>query len=377
MKVFPPILVLFLVTITVLSCDSNDPAPAEAPTLAEEMQQIIDNALDTYGGKGVSAAVLIPGEPMWTGVSGYSHGTTPVTRAMTFSVGSTTKWFTASTILKLQEEGKLSIDDSLHAWLPSLPNIDSTITIRQLLNHTSGIFNITRHPDIWSEILGHSERNWEIEEMVRAYTLAPSFPKGTDWGYSNTGYLLLRMIIREASGSQIASEYRNRFFQPLSFPYAHLAVDENPRGAVAHGWFDLSGNGRYDDLTQIPMTAFYTGVGGGVFATAEEMALWAKAFFIDQNVVSEPSFDAMMEFHSPCDDEPMVAGYGLGIVRFEPSLFNGLDVWGHSGDAPGYAAASLYLPQFNVCIGYLTNTEEGEAMNGLADLMTLLVSRLN
>lgn len=369
--------VVLALVITTLSCDTTEPPPPEPLTFAEEMQKTLDDGLVKYGGKGISAAVLLPGEPMWTGVSGYSHGTTPVTVDMAFSMGSTTKWFTACTIMKLAEEGKLGINDSLHAWLPSIPNIDSTITIRQLLNHTSGIFNLTRHPTIWSDILGNSGKSWEIEEMVRAYTLAPSFPKGTDWEYSNTGYLLLRMIIREASGFQIASEYRNRFFQPQGFQYTYLAVEESPRGPVAHGWFDLNGDGQYDDLTVIPMTAFYSGVGGGVFATAEEMALWAKAFFIDKNVVSQNSYNQMLSFHSPCPTEPMVAGYGLGVVHFEPTLFNGLEVWGHSGDAPGFAAASLYLPQYDVCIGFLTNTEEGEAMYSLIDLLSVITTRMN
>jgi D-alanyl-D-alanine carboxypeptidase len=296
---------------------------------------------------------------------------------MAFSAGSITKMFTASTILKLSEEGKLSLDDSLHAWVPSFPNIDSTITIRQLLNHTTGIFDIVRHPDIWSEFLGNPGKTWAIEDVVRTYTLAPYFPKGTSWHYSNTGYLLLRMIIREASGSQIASEYRTRFFSPLGFQYTHLAVEENPLGPVAHGWFDLDGDTQYDDLSQIPATAFYTAIGGGVFSTAEELARWAYAFFHDKNVVSQDSYNQMMAFHSPCPDEPLAAGYGLGVVRFEPSFFNGLEVWGHSGNAPGYAAASLYLPQYDVCIGYVDNTEEGETMYTIAELMTIIVEHMN
>ena len=373
-------LVLFVVPLVALgaiTCSNDGPLRPKPLSFAEQLQQTLDEGIGRYGGKGVSAAILIPGEPPWIGTSGISHGAVPITPEMAFSAGSITKMFTASTIMMLAEEGKLTLDDSLFRWLPNLPHVDSTITIRQLLNHTSGVFDIVRHPDIWHDILGDPAKQWTIEDMVRTYTLAPYFPKGTSWHYSNTGYLMLRMIVRQASGSQLASEYRSRFFAPLGFRQAYLAVEESPKGPVAHGWFDLDGDTQYDDLSQIPMTAFYSGIGGGVFATAEELARWSYAFFHDRSIVSHDSYTQMMAVHFPCPDEPMVAGYGLGVVRFEPSLFNGLEVWGHSGNAPGYAAASLYLPQYDVCIGFLDNTEEGNGMYTLMDLMAVITAHLD
>ena len=296
---------------------------------------------------------------------------------MVFSAGSITKMFTAATIIQLAEEGKLSLEDSLHQWLPAFPFVDSTITIRQLLNHTNGIFNITENPQLWIQIMSNTGRTWTIEEVVNTFNGPPYFSKGTGWHYSNTGYLLLRIIIREASGSQISTEYRNRFFTPLGLNHSYLYVEESLPSNLAHGWWDLDADGDYDDLTQIPMTAFYSGVGGGVFCTAEDLARWAHALFHERNVVNQISFNEMMNFYSPCPDEPMVAGYGLGVGDFEPSLFNNLEIWGHGGNAPGYAAACFYLPAYGVSIGIMDNTENGDGMSMINDFLTVITDHLD
>lgn len=278
----------------------------------------------------------------------------------------------------MQKEGRLSLEDSLHKWVPSFNHIDSTITIKQLLNHTCGIFNVTEHPDIWNEILfSNPGKFWEMEELIRAYTLAPYFPKGTGWTYSNTGYLLLRMIMIEATGNQISTEYRNRFFTPVGLTNSYTFLEEQLPANVTHGWFDLTGNGVYDDLTQIPMTAFYSAAGGGVFCTAEDLAIWAKALLHDKTVVNSSSLSQMLNFHSPCPGEDLVEAYGLGICKFNQSLFNGLNIIGHGGNPIGYAAACLYLADYGVSVGVMDNTKDGDSMTIINDLLTIVVDHLN
>jgi hypothetical protein len=85
----------------------------------------------------------------------------------------------------------------------------------------------------------------------------------------------------------------------------------------------------------------------------------------------------MLTFHSPNPAEPLIAGYGLGVVRFSPDLFNSLEIWGHSGNAPGYAAACLYLPEYDVSIGIMVNTEAGEAIVTINDLLNILTEELH
>ena len=96
---------------------------------------------------GISAAVLVPGYRTWTGASGYSHRSVPIADDMLFEVGSVQKNFEAALVLKLVEDDVLSFDDPISMYLPTYPNVNGEITIRQLLNHTSGVFNVFEHPD--------------------------------------------------------------------------------------------------------------------------------------------------------------------------------------------------------------------------------------
>ncbi len=367
-------ILLSLIGQNILSCSEDSPSESKL-TFGEKLQEALDNGIELYKGKGISVAVIMPDGQTWTAVSGVSRGTTLINKEMLFSAGSITKTFTAATILQLADEGILTLEDSLHKWLPDYPNIDNTITIRQLLNHTNGIYDLDDNPLIYQDLFADHEKIWALEDVVSTYTLTPNFPKGTSWYYSNTGYILLRMIIREATGSEISTEYRKRLFEPSGLSSAFLAPEENSTGSIAQGWLDLDNDGEYDELPF--MTSFYSMAGGGVFCTAKDLAIWANALFHDQTVLTESSFEQMLSFYSPCPDEELVAGYGLGVTNFASELFNYLNLWGHGGNALGYAAGCFYLPDYGVSIGIMDNTEEGDAMYIINNILSIVTDHLN
>jgi D-alanyl-D-alanine carboxypeptidase len=375
-KKLVPLFIMSFLMLSYISCSKDSPTKPEPElTFEEKLQKALDDAVISYNGKGVSAAIIMPDGETWNGVSGLSQVNNPITSDMVFSVGSITKMFTAVTIIQLAQEGVLSLQDSIGKWLPVYPNVDSTITIYQLLNHTSGIFNITENPAMWQNIFVDPNRVWTIDEILNNYTLAPNFAKGTDWHYSNTGYLLLRKIIQVGTGSEISTEYRTRFFDSLNLNSAFTAPYETPTGIIAQGWFDLDNDGTYDELPF--MTSFYSMAGGGVFCTAADLALWAHSLFHDKVVLPQSNLDEMLNFHTPCPGEDLVNGYGLGVARFAPELFNGLEIWGHGGNAIGYAAGCFYLPDYDVSIAIMDNTEEGESMWVINDLLNIVTSHLD
>jgi CubicO group peptidase (beta-lactamase class C family) len=113
----------------------------------------------------------------------------------------------------------------------------------------------------------------------------------------------------------------------------------------AHGWFDLNGDGVYDDFHTVDNTAFCTGAGGQVYTTSADLAKLGKALMHDRTILQEATYGEMTDFYFPVGhDEPMVFGYGLGLMWFHDSYTGGHEVWGHGGNAPGYAAGMLYLP---------------------------------
>jgi D-alanyl-D-alanine carboxypeptidase len=361
-----------------INCPSCANDSTSALTFFEKLQQALDFALESGIGVGVSAAVIMPDDETWVGVSGVSHGTAEITTDMLFSAGSIGKMFTAATILQLVEEGQITLEDSLFELLPAYPYIDSTITIRQLLNHTSGLYNYVDNTEFWDAIFTEPSKIWTPEELIQAFNREAIFPKGTDWHYSQTGYNLLRMVIKNITGSEISSVNRDRFWLPLDLTNTSTSMGEALPANIAHGWLDLDEDGDYDDFFSWSRTAFASGIGGEVWITAEDLARWARALFHDKTVLSQASLDQMLTFHSPCTGEEFFcAGYGLGVVKFNPQLFNGMEAIGHSGNAPGYAAASIYLPDYDVCIGLVDNTEEGESVGvSITNLLNVIISHL-
>ena len=365
-----------LILILMASC-SEDPPTESQLTVDQQLQKALNDAIREYGGKGVSAAVIFPDGRVWQGAAGISHGNKAITTGTLFSAGSITKSFTAVAIMKMVEDSMLSLEEPVHKFFPVYANIDTTVTIRELLNHTSGIYNVTANPLFWADIFNDPAREWTADDVLNNYVLEPYFPRGTNWHYCNTGYIMLRKLITDLNGTPISQVYRSRILDPLQLTSTFLYTEENLPVPMAHGWMDLNSDQIYDDLTVISPVSFYSAAGGGIFATARDLALWAKYIFIDQTAVSPGQLTEMMDFYTPVPGEPLVAGYGLGLVHFNPDLFNGLTVYGHSGDAPGYTAASLFLADYNVCLGIADNTEDGDTMWVITDLLTIITDHLD
>jgi uncharacterized protein (TIGR02145 family) len=347
-------------------------------TLYEKLQHALDISVESGLGKGISATIILPDGTIWKGVSGISYGTTAITADMQFAAGSIGKMFTATAILQLTEEGLLNLDDSLYTWLPDYPYIDSTITIRQLLNHTSGLSDFADNPSYWNAIFQEPDKLWSLEDMIKAFNQEPVYPKGTGWNYSTVNYNLLRMILGKITGLELSSVYKNLFWIPLQLANTFTSMDGTIPANIAHSWLDLDQNGSYDDFSSWPRKAFSSSIGGEFWTTAEDLARWAKALFYDESVLTTSTLDQMLTFYSPCTGEEFFAsGYGLGVAKYNPDNCNGLYAIGHSGNAPGYAAACIYLPDYKISIGIMDNTEEGESIAvAISRLITVLTDNL-
>jgi D-alanyl-D-alanine carboxypeptidase len=170
--------IISIIAVTMISC-STDPEVS----IEQEFQNALDNELRNYNGKGATAAVVFPGREMWVGASGISHEGTPISKDMVFCIASVTKAFTATLILQLMEEGKLSLSDSLKKWLPDFQNIDKNITIKQLLNHTSGIYNYSMNPEYNTKLNADLSKLWTPEETITTFVLNPYCAPGDGYNY--------------------------------------------------------------------------------------------------------------------------------------------------------------------------------------------------
>lgn len=343
--------------------------PYAQHALAQELQQALDEAREAGGIIGVSAAIQMPGQPLWTGASGISAESVPLSSDMYFGLGSATKNYVAALVLLLAEEGVLELDDPLSRWLPHHNNIDPSATIRQLLNHTSGIYNFTNHPDLWTTVLQDPTRFWTPEEVLDFVGL-PQFPPGTSWGYSNTNYTLLGMIVREATGSEVSVQLHQRIFDPLNLSHTFLEPEEATPGNMAHPWDDtFTSPGVYQDISGLPRTSTHSVVwtAGSMFSTASDAAKWLHALF-EGRVISSASLNQMLTFQ-PANPGLGINGYGLGVLHVELS---GRTFWGHGGDIFGYTTMLLYSPEKRTTLALLINQNPVDAGPGTSLIDALM-----
>lgn len=337
-------------------------------TLASTLQRTLDSTFAEFEVMGCSSAVLLPGGAMWQGVTGRSCEGTPVSADMLFGVGSITKNYIVPLVLQLTEEGDLSLDDALARWLPPQQFIDDQITIRQLLSQRSGLCNVTDRPDLWDAVFDQPDRIWSPHDILDAYVGEPCLPPGSDWHYSNTGYLLLGLLIEQVTGVAIPESLRSRFLDPLQLHRTFFAVEEALPSdlEVCHGWFDLDRDGFLDDVTPY-RTGIYSVLwaSGAVFATASDLASWVDAV-MRGGVLTRESRDQMLTPYSIVPGSGGV-GYGLGVNLY------GNEGVGHTGRSFGYLSLFLYLPKPGVTIVVLLNGDDAACLDAIASALTLVV----
>jgi D-alanyl-D-alanine carboxypeptidase len=284
----------------------------------------------------------------------------------------------AALTLQLVEEGVLSLDDPLSKWLPAYPHVDSTATLRQLLNHTSGIYMFWSNQKIWDDLKKDRTKVWTPEEVL-SYIKEPYFAPGEGWRYSNTNYLLLAMIIEKVTGSNLSTEFKHRFWQPLGITNAYLSIQEEIPDNQAHVFGDnFNKDGSWQDLTFLPRASHDSIIfgSGGLFMNAEDLAKWCHSLF-EGKVVSEQSMDEMLQF---VDHGFLLKkqGYGLGVQRFRRRMGSGETVIGHSGGGIGSSAYMVHLPEHHLVVAVMVNSfGHNHATDITKDLIACLLKDLD
>jgi len=373
MKRFSNILIFLSFVLAFLSCSPD------AQTLEEKLQAVLDDNINDIDGRGVSAAVIMPGKPIWKGVAGISHDTISISLDMLFAIGSITKNFVATLTLELAEEGKLSLDDSLHNWLPAYPHVDSTITIRQLLNHSSGIYMFWSNQQIWDDLIKDRTKIWTPEEVLSYIKEPYSFAPGEGYRYSNTNYLLMAMIIEKATGSNLSTEFRERFWKPLEIDNAYLSIEEEIPDNLAHVFGDnFNDDGSVQDLTYLPRASHESIAygSGGLFMTAEDLAVWCNALF-EGKVLQSQSLDEMFEFRE-IGFGRRKRGIGLGVERFVKRMSSGETAVGHTGANIGTSASMVHLPDHHISVVVMINSFNHDCSQAIrTDLITTVLKENN
>jgi D-alanyl-D-alanine carboxypeptidase len=333
--------------------------PILTPALGKALQTRLTNLRKKYAYPGVSVAIIFPDGTTWAGTSGYADvaARKPVTADTAFAVASVSKTFTAALVMSLVQDGKIALDRPVRAYLPDL-KIGPKVTVRQLLDHTSGLRDYFLDKRIDPALLKDPTRRWTTADAL-AFVGKPYFKPGRGWHYSNTNYLVLGMLAERAGGAPIAAQLRARFLDPLGLLHTYYQASEAPRGRVAHGYrfataaTDATAIDLSDGSDVVPFTSVVTAAAGAgsIASTATDLARWARSLYAG-GALSEATVASMVaDVVSTSRYRPAIP-YGLGVQGVgmvgHPAL-------GHSGRLLGFRSLMRYLPDEGVTIAVLTN----------------------
>jgi D-alanyl-D-alanine carboxypeptidase len=353
--------------------------------LPQRLQAALEGAAESTDPKFPGAVLYIrsPEIGIWTGAVGLSNveAEADMRPDYQFRAASILKPFIAVVVLQLIEEDRFSLDDTMTAVLPqSIATRFSEgdrISVRMLLNHTSGI------PDwltdaMMGEIVADPQRIWTVEEYLDvAAEQEPYFLPGEGWQYSNTNYNLLGLVIEQSTENSWREEIRERIFKPLSLENTRLPEPGDLSVSEYHcrGYADMGG--QLMDFTLIDSSMAGAAGGHALITTTSDLARFLKAVLAGELFKHSGTLDKMLEFAEPPDDfegAKYAAGYGLGMMKF--LLPGDVEMLGHSGSTGGFDSFVYYLPAHNITISGMMNSMGIDQHKILLPALEILVPEL-
>ena len=363
-------------------------APAgvgDGADLSADLAATLEEFRARYGFPGATAAIALPDGTIVTAATGladveFARGMTSDTPMLAASIGKT---FVAATVLALESEGLLRQADLLadhlgdHAWFEDLPNAES-ITIDHLLRHRAGLPDHVHLPEFqaaWTRIAG-GEGAFSPEDLVGFVVgQEPLFEAGTGWAYSDTGYVLLGLVIEAVTGRRYHQIVRERFLAPLAltgtFPSNRrdlpglavgYTIPGNPSGLPART-ADADGRLLWDPAVEW--------TGGGLASTSQDLARWGHLLF-NGKALADPYLDRMLDGAPVAPHTPGIL-YGAGVAIYADTPRG--SVYGHGGWIPGYVSSLRHYADHGITVAFQINTDAG-VLDDTSELVPALEAAL-
>lgn len=328
-----------------LAASSAGSARAASTPPAAEVDKVFAD-LDRPDSPGCALAVIREGAVVYQrgyGMANLEHGVLIIPRTV-FDIGSTSKQFTAMSVALLAQQGKLSLDDDVRRWVPELPRYPRPITLRHLVHHTSGLRDYLELMDL----AGVRSEDWTTDDdalAVLARQKELNFEPGAEWLYSNSGYFLLSLVVKRASGRSLRAFAQESLFDPLGmrdthFHDDHAMVVKNR----ATGYSPAAGGGFRIDMSDFEQTG-----DGAVYTTVLDLALWDRNFY-DAKVGGGGLIDLLLTPGRLESGEALKYASGLFV-----DAYRGLKAVSHGGSWAGYRAELLRFPEQRLSVACLCN----------------------
>jgi CubicO group peptidase (beta-lactamase class C family) len=330
---------------------------------ADKVDSYISTQMRQLHIPGVSLAVIRNGQIIKARGYGVSNVElrTPATKNTVYEIGSMTKQFTATAVMMLVEDHKLSLDDELSRYFPDYPAW-SHITVRNLLNHASGIQNYTDVADL-------SRTEFKRDEILKVFHgLRVEFEPGETWAYCNTGYYVLGMIVEKVSGKSFWEFLNERIFKPIGMT---VTRNGDPTAIIAnrasgYGWQ----NDKLENRDATSTTAAFSA--GALVSTVEDLARWDAAIYTEK-LVQESSLNQMWTPIKLAGNATAPFNYGFG---WYVDTYHGSRVIWHDGGTSGFSSAITRFVDYKLTIILLTNLADPILEPLARDIATIYVPSL-
>ncbi|WP_191859266.1 serine hydrolase [Hanstruepera ponticola] len=314
---------------------------------AQSLDQKIDAmASEMYpeDGPGVSILIAKDGKPIYQKAFGLAslELNVPMTTENVFEIGSITKQFTAVAILMLEEQGKLNISDDMLKYIPDYPTKGKTITIHNLLNHTSGIKSYTGMPSFQK----FAAQDMTPTELIDHFKNEPmDFDPGEEFRYNNSGYILLGYIIEVVSKMTYEDFIEKNIFEKLGMSNSYYGNNNQIIPNRADGY--QKGPNGFENSNYLSMTLPYAA--GSLMSTTNDLLIWQNALN-NHKLISKESYEKAIHGSTLNNGEHITYGYGLGEEKI-----SGSRTIQHGGGIFGYTTMGIYFPEEKIFVSALSN----------------------
>jgi len=355
-----PALLICLLAITA--------AGQQAAPLKQTLQAKLDEWHKAGSFPGATLGVVLANDESFGLAVGYSDrdAKTPMKPNDRLLAGSVGKTFAAATALQLIKEGKIGLDDKIEKylgrepWFSRLPNARD-ITVRQLMNHTSGLVRYEFKDQFTKDLTDNPDKVWKPAELI-AYLLdeKPPFEAGKGWDYSDTNYIVLGMIIEKVTGKRFYDEANRRLLKPLKLN--DTIPQDGPRlKGVVQGYAGPNNPfGGKDEMIhggKFAINPQFEWTGGGYASTALDLARWAKMIY--EGRAYSPDLLTQVLDGVPAPMLGRETRYGLGVIIRKTTAGTS---YGHSGFFPGYMTDMMYFPDQKIAVAVQVNTSVGRSL---------------
>ncbi len=357
-----------VLALSVLSLAVAAPATAAAspPTAPPSSRSDLRQDIDAVVTAGATAALVEVADR--SGVRRAAAGVARLGRPSPapvdgrFRIGSVSKTFLATVMLQLEAEQRLRLEDPVSRWLPGVVPNGDRITLRQLLNHTSGLYDYSDGLDLsptgW---LPQRFRSWEPVELVAVATAQPPmFTPGTDWSYSNTNYVLLGMVVEAVTSHTYAGEIRQRIIRPLGLRQTE-SPGERPHitGPHAHGYLPVGPEDAAKPVDVTKMNPSIAGAAGDMISSTADLNRFFHAL-LGGRLLPPAQLAAMTT---------MVKGHDYGLGLESTTLSCGVILYGHGGGIFGYSTGSFHTPDGSRRLSISVNPYTGDSNPAIEKLI--------